>query len=450
MEPNAAAPSAPSTSGDRSADTRLVLRGARWPGDLAIADGRITAVGDVPAEPGDEVLRVDGDILTPGFVNTHHHLYQWLTRGWATGCDLFTWLTTLYPVWARIEVDDVAAAARVGLAELLRSGCTTAADHHYLVPRGDDTVFDALAEAALGLGIRLHLARGSMDLGRSDGGLPPDHVVEDLDAIIASTERVADRWHDGDRIHVTVAPCSPFSVTPALMRASAEVARARGLKLHTHLVETTDEIDDCLARFGKRPLEVLEDLGWVADDVWYAHGIHFDDAEVARLAAAGAGVAHCPSSNARLAAGMCRTADLTAAGVAVGLGVDGVASNEQGTLLPELRQALFTARQREGRADALTSHQALELATVGGARCLGVDDIGRLEVGMKADVVTWPGQDLVDIADPIDGLVLGPDRRARHVHVGGRQVVRDGDVVGFDLRAGYAELGRRAARLRAG
>jgi cytosine/adenosine deaminase-related metal-dependent hydrolase len=428
--------------------SRLVLRGARSPGDIAVADGRIVAIGDVPAEPADEVLRVDGDVITAGLVNTHHHLYQHLTRGWATSCDLFTWLTTLYPIWSRLDVEDVAAAARVALSDLLLSGCTTAADHHYLVPGGDDSVFDALAETALGLGIRLHLARGSMDLGESDGGLPPDNVVEDIDAILGSTERVADRWHDGERIHVTVAPCSPFSVTPELMRESAALARARGLRLHTHLAETLEEEADCVARFGKRPLAVMEDLDWVADDVWYAHGIHFDDAEVARLGEAGAGVAHCPSSNARLAAGMCRVTDLARAGAPVGLGVDGAASNEQGTLLTELRQAVFTARQRTRRADDLGSHQALALATRGGAACLGVDDIGRLEVGARADLVTWPADDLVDIADPIDGLVLGPDRRARHVHVGGEPAVQDGEVVGVDLAEARADLGRRARRLR--
>ena len=406
------------------------------------------AIGEVPAEPDDTVLRVDGDIITAGLVNTHHHLYQHLTRGWATGCDLFTWLTTLYPVWGRLDVDDVTAAARVALADLLLSGCTTAADHHYLVPGGDDTVFDAIAETALTLGVRLHLARGSMDLGESDGGLPPDHVVEDLDAILASTERVADRWHDAERIHVTVAPCSPFSVTPELMRESATFARARGLRLHTHLAETREEEADCLARFDERPLAVMEELGWVADDVWYAHGVHFDDAEVARLGEAGTGIAHCPSSNARLAAGMCRVTDLRDAGVAVGLGVDGAASNEQGTLITELRQAVFTARQRTGRADALGPRDALDLATLGGAACLGVDDIGRLEVGARADLVTWPGDDLIDIADPVDGLVLGPDRRARHVHVGGRPVVQDGEVLGLDLSGARTDLGRRAQRLR--
>jgi cytosine/adenosine deaminase-related metal-dependent hydrolase len=427
--------------------TRLVLRGARHPGDLAIEDGRIVAVGDVPEQPGDEVRRVDGDIVTAGFVNTHHPLYQWMTRGRAVGCDLFGWLTTLYPVWAQLEVEDVHAAARVGLAELLLSGCTTAADHHYLVPNGDDSVFDATAEAALEVGTRLHLARGSMDLGASDGGLPPDHVVEDLDAILASTERVVSRWHDGERIVVTVAPCSPFSVTPELMTESAALARRHGLRLHTHLAETREEEANCLARFGKRPLAVLDDLGWVADDVWFAHGVHFDDAEVARLAATGAGVAHCPSSNARLASGFCRTPQLRAAGVPVGLGVDGVASNEQGTLVTELRQALFSARQGQQRADALLPGDALDMATAGGAACLGRDDIGRLSPGARADVVVWPADDLTDIPDPIDGLVLGPDRRARHVYVEGQLVVEDGRLTGMDLDAARVDLGRRSRRL---
>ncbi|MTV27399.1 8-oxoguanine deaminase [Nitriliruptoraceae bacterium ZYF776] len=426
---------------------RRVLRGARWPGDVAIEDGWIVAVGDVPAQDGDEVVRVDGGIVTAGLINTHHHLYQWMTRGRAVGCDLFGWLTTLYPVWARLDVEDVAAAARVGLAELALSGCTTAADHHYLVPRGDDTVFDATAEAAHAVGIRLHLARGSMDLGQSDGGLPPDRVVEDIDAIVASTVRVADRWHDGVRTVVTVAPCSPFSVSADLLRVSAELARDRGLRLHTHLAETREEEADCLARFGKRPLAVLDELGWVADDVWFAHGIHFDDAEVARLADAGAGVAHCPSSNARLAAGFCRTPELLAAGVPVGLGVDGVASNEQGTLVTELRQAVFSARQGAQRPDALSPAQALHLATAGGAACLGRDDVGRLEVGARGDVVVWPADDLVDVPDPVDGLVLGPERRAQHVLVDGEFVVRDGGLLGFDVDAARAELGRRARRL---
>jgi cytosine/adenosine deaminase-related metal-dependent hydrolase len=426
---------------------RTVLRGARWPGDVAFAGGRIVAVGTVPEEPDDEVIRCKGDLITAGLVNTHHHLFQWMTRGRCVGCDLFGWLSELYPVWGTLDVEDVRAAAVVGLAELARSGCTTAADHHYLVPRGDDTVFDALADAATTIGIRLHLARGSMDLGRSDGGLPPDHVVEDLDSILASTERVIERHHDGERIVVTVAPCSPFSVTPELMKESAALARRHGLKLHTHLAETLDEERDALERFGKRPVDLLEDLGWIADDVWVAHGIHFDDAEVKRLGAAGVGVAHCPSSNARLGAGMCRVADLERAGAPVGLGVDGAASNEVGGLQPELRQALYTARMRATRADALLPADALRLATEGGARCLGRDDLGRLEPGLRADVVVWPGDDLADVADPVTGLVLGPDRLARHVFVGGEPVVRDGELLGADLATLRRQLADRARRL---
>jgi cytosine/adenosine deaminase-related metal-dependent hydrolase len=427
-----------------------VLRGARWPGDVAFAGGRISAVGDVTADDGDLVVRCDGAIITAGLVNTHHHLYQWLTRGYAVGDDLFGWLTTLYPVWGRITVDDVRVAALVGLAELLLSGCTTAADHHYLVPSSDDSVFDVLAEAAGVMGIRLHLARGSMDLGESDGGLPPDNVVEDIDTILDSTSAVASRLHDGERIVVTVAPCSPFSVTTDLMRQSAELARDLGLRLHTHLAETVDEERDALARFGRRPVDLLDDLGWIADDVWVAHGVHLNAAEIRRLGEAGTGVAHCPSSNARLAAGTCRVTDLRAAGVPVGLGVDGVASNEVGGLLPELRQALYAARLRAGRADAFLPADALELATAGGAACLGRDDIGRLEPGFRADIVVWPADDLADIADPVDGMVLGPDRHAHHVFVGGRQVVADGQVLGADMPALRNDLAARAHRLRAG
>jgi cytosine/adenosine deaminase-related metal-dependent hydrolase len=245
--------------------TRLVLRGARWPGDVAVEGGRIAAVGAVAEESGDQVLRFDGDIVTAGLVNTHHHFYQWMTRGWAFDQTLFGWLTTLYPVWAKLTPEDVEAASAVAMGELALTGCTTAADHHYLVPGGDDSVFDAIASAARTVGIRAHIARGSMDLGQSRGGLPPDSVVEDLDAILASTKAVHDRLHDGDRIVVTVAPCSPFSVTPELMTASAELARDLGLRLHTHLAETLDEQRSCLERYGRRPLAYLDDLGDVLD-----------------------------------------------------------------------------------------------------------------------------------------------------------------------------------------
>ncbi len=426
---------------------RLVLRGARHPGDIAVADGRIVAVGTIPPEPDDVVVNCDGDIITAGLVNTHHHLYQWMTRGRAVGCGLFGWLVELYPVWGRLSVEDVRAAALVGLGELAATGCTTASDHHYLVPRGDDTVFDAIVDAASEGGIRLHLSRGSMDLGESRGGLPPDHVVEDRDAILASTESVIARHHDGEMVHVTVAPCSPFSVTPELMVESAELARRHRLRLHTHLCETVEEQQHCLERFGRRPVEMLDEWGWVGDDVWLAHGIHIDDGEMARLGAAGTGVAHCPSSNARIAAGMCRVTDLRAAGCPVGLGVDGVASNEVGGLFGELRQALYTARLREMRPDALMPDDVVEMGTRGGARCLGMDDVGSIQVGMRADLAVWPGDDLGDIADPLTALVLGPDRRVRYLFVEGRRVVADGRLTGTDLSAAHRDLAERSRRL---
>ena len=426
---------------------RLVLRGARHPGDVAIADGRIVGMGTIAPEPGDEVVRCDGDIVTAGLVNTHHHLYQWMTRGRAVGCDLFGWLVELYPVWGRLSVDDVRAAALVGLGELAATGCTTASDHHYLVPRGDDTVFDAIVDAARQVGIRLHLSRGSMDLGESRGGLPPDHVVEDRDAILASTESVIARHHDGEMVHVTVAPCSPFSVTSGLMVESAELARRHGLRLHTHLCETVEEQEHCLERFGRRPVEMLDEWGWLGDDVWLAHGIHIDDDEMARLGSAGTGVAHCPSSNARIAAGMCRVTDLRAAGCPVGLGVDGVASNEVGGLFGEMRQALYTARLRELRPDALMPADVVEMGTRGGARCLGMDDVGSLEVGMRADLAVWPGDDLGDMVDALTALVLGPDRRVRHLFVEGRTVVADGEVAGTDLAAAHRDLAERSRLL---
>jgi cytosine/adenosine deaminase-related metal-dependent hydrolase len=427
--------------------TRKVLRGARWPGDVSVEGGLITEIGSVAPRPGDEVIACEGAIVTAGLVNTHHHLYQWLTRGLATSCDLFTWLQELYPVWARISVEDVATAATVGLAELALSGATTVADHHYVVPHGDDAVFDAIASAGRRVGVRLYLSRGSMDLGQSAGGLPPDNVVERTDAILASTESVAARLHDGDRVTVVVAPCSPFSVSAELMRESAVLARRLGLRLHTHLAETIEEERDCLARFGRRPLDVVEELGWLDGDVWYAHAVHLNASEVRRVGAAGTGVAHCPSSNGRLASGLCPVRDLVDAGAPVGLGVDGVASNESGDLLPELKQALFFARLRSGRADALTPNEVLGLATSGGARCLGRPDLGRLEVGAPADIAVWPADDLADIADAVAGLVLGPSRRVLHLFVGGEAVVTDGSLVGVDLRAAHAELARRSRAL---
>jgi cytosine/adenosine deaminase-related metal-dependent hydrolase len=321
------------------------------------------------------------------------------------------------------------------------------ADHHYVVPHGDDSVFDAIAEAARIVGIRLYVSRGSMDLGESAGGLPPDDVVEETDAILASTESVAGRLHDGDRISVVVAPCSPFSVTPELMTESAALARRLGLRLHTHLAETLDEELDCLERFGRRPFDVVDELGWLGADVWFAHGVHLDTSEVSRLGAAGTGVAHCPSSNGRLASGLCPVRGLLDAGAPVGLGVDGVASSEGGVLQPEMKQALYFARLRSGRADAMSPSEALELATSGGARCLGRSDLGRLEVGAAADLAVWPADDIADIADPIAGLVLGPSRQVSQLLVGGDLVVVDGALRGVDLKAAHAELTRHARTL---
>ncbi|WP_420433403.1 amidohydrolase family protein, partial [Candidatus Poriferisocius sp.] len=344
--------------------------------------------------------------------------------------------------------EDVAAAALVGLGELAATGCTSASDHHYLVPHGDDAVFDAIVEAAAAVGIRLHLSRGSMDLGESQGGLPPDHVVEDLDSIMASTERIIAQHHDGDMVHVVVAPCSPFSVSSELMEASAALARQHGLRLHTHLCETIDEQEHCLERFGRRPVEQLDDWGWVGNDVWLAHGIWINDEEITRLGSAGVGVAHCPSSNARLAAGTCRVTDLEAAGVPVGLGVDGVASNEVGGLFPELRQSLYAARLRAMDPSAFMPADAVRLGTTGGASCLGVADrLGSIEPGMAADLAVWPGDDIADVVDPLAGLVLGPDRRVRHLYVAGNPVAQDGRLLGCDLAAAHAELAKRARRL---
>ncbi|MDP6341024.1 MAG: 8-oxoguanine deaminase [Acidimicrobiales bacterium] len=426
---------------------RTVIRGARYPGDLAFEDGIITELGVVDQKDSDVELRYDDVIITPGLINTHHHLYQWMTRGIATGCNLFEWLQTLYPVWKKMDVEDVYSAAVVGLGELALSGCTTAFDHHYVVPDGDDSVFDVIVDAAKLVGIRIFLSRGSMDLGEANGGLPPDNLVEERDSILASTERIISSHHDGDMVNIVVAPCSPFSVTEGLMIDSASLARKHGLRLHTHLCETIDEQEHCIERFGKRPAEQLFEWGWTGDDVWFAHGIHFSEKEITLLGEEGTGVAHCPSSNARLAAGMCPVTDLLQANVPVGLGVDGVASNEVGGLFPELRQALYTARLREMRPDALMPRDVLDLGTSGGAKCLGASKLGKLAVGFNADFAVWDVSDLAGVRDPISGLVLGPDRKVLDLFVGGKQVVKDGELLGFSLSDAHKSLSKRSKRL---
>jgi len=406
-------------------------------------DGRIAAVGAGGAGPlPGSPRRVDGTgcLLTPGLINTHHHLYQWVTRGLAQDDNLFGWLTTLYPIWGRIDAEAVGAAAGAGLGWLALSGCTTSMDHHYVFPRDGGDVLAAEIEAAQQIGLRFHPTRGSMDLGRSSGGLPPDHVVEETDAALAATEAAIDRWHDpaaDAMLQIGVSPCSPFSVTRRLMSEAAELARRKGVRLHTHLAETDDEEAFCRKEFGCTPVEYAEQLGWLGPDVWLAHGVHLDDAAVARLGATGTGVAHCPSSNARLGAGLARVRDLLDAGVPVGLGVDGSASQEAAHLGEELRQALYVARLRGGPA-ALSARESLRLGTMGGARCLGrADDLGSIEVGKLADLVLWRLDGLAHdgIDDKVAALVLGAAAPVELALVGGRPVVERGELVHADARA---------------
>lgn len=424
-------------------------------GHVVVAGGRITAVGPGAAPAGSPGRRLDasGCLVTPGLINTHHHFSQWATRGMAADATLFGWLQALYPVWAHVDEEIQRAAAMGSLAALVTSGCTTTMDHTYVFPRNGGDLLAAEVDAARQVGVRFHPSRGSMDLGESKGGLPPDEVVESTEAALAATEEAIDRYHDpapGSMLRVTVAPCSPFSVTAELMRGAADLARRRGVRLHTHLAETTDEDDYCAEHFGCTPVEYAESLGWLADDVWVAHGIHFDAGARARLGAAGTGVAHCPSSNARIGAGVAPVPDLLSAGVPVGLGVDGSASNESGQLGPEIRAALFSARARGG-PEAMTTRQALELATMGGARCLGrADEIGSLEAGKLADVVVWRIDTAAHagIADPSAALALGSMPPLSLVLVGGRPIVEEGQPTTFDPPAVARAVAAACGRLR--
>lgn len=408
-------------------------------GHVVAQGNKIVAVGEGPAPRYDGARVIDGRgcLVTPGFVNTHQHLYQWVTRGLAADATLFDWLTTLYPVWAGIDEDAVRVGAQAALARLARTGCTTAADHHYLFPREGGDLLGAEILAAQEVGLRFHPSRGSMDLSQKDGGLPPDSVVEDRDEILIATEAAIDRWHDpspDSMLRLVVAPCSPFSVTDGLMREAAELARRKGVRMHTHLAETVDEGNWCQQTFGCTPLEYAADLGWTGTDVWFAHGIHFDDAEIKQLGQTGTGVAHCPSSNARLGAGIARVADLRAAGSPVGLGVDGAASNEAGSLVEEIRHALLFARARGG-PQALDVRAALELATLDGARILGREnEIGSLEVGKLADLAVWRLDTLphAGITDPVAALVLATPPPLDLLLVNGRPVVHQDTLVTLD------------------
>jgi cytosine/adenosine deaminase-related metal-dependent hydrolase len=390
--------------------------------------------GRPPVSEQPDVVDGRGLVALPGLINTHHHLYQTLTRVHAQQEGLFDWLRELYPIWATVDADWERTAAEVGLAELALSGCSTTTDHHYVFPSGVTGLLEAEIEVAEHLGLRFHPCRGSMDLGQSSGGLPPDRVVEDIDTILAATDAAIQRFHDpapGSMRRIAVGPCSPFSVSQRLMRDSAALARRRNVRLHTHIAETVDEQAYCQTTFGRRPLELLEDLGFLGPDVWLAHCVHVDDHDIRRMATTGTAVAWCPTSNMRLGSGFAPAKEMIDAGVKVGLAVDGSASNDSGNLLAEVRQALLTTRGRKGAA-AMTARQALWVATRGGAACLGRDDIGAIEVGKRADIALFAIDGLMHRgaeADPVAALVFCNPGPVQHLFVEGKRVVHDGQLV---------------------
>jgi 8-oxoguanine deaminase len=431
---------------------------------LFIRDGIIEQVGpssELPAT-ADEILDLRDHVVMPGLINTHHHLFQTLTRAVpaAQDADLFSWLRVLYPIWARLTPDALRSSTQLGLAELALSGCTTASDHGYIFPNGcrlDDQI-----HAALEIGLRFHASRGSMSLGESAGGLPPDSLVESEQAILEDSGRVIERFHDsshGAMTRIVLAPCSPFSVTLDAMRESARLARAYGVQLHTHLSETVDEDQFCLERFGKRPVELMEDLGWLGSDVWFAHTVHLEPQEIRLFAQCGCGAAHCPSSNMRLGSGVMPLRAMLAAGVKVGLGVDGSASNDSSNLLLEARQAMLLSRlegAEEQRRDPaqksrsqLSARTALEVATIGGASVLGRSDIGSLEVGKCADftAINLNRLEFSGSHDPVAAVVFCATPRVDYTVVHGRVIVREGHLVTLEERDLVAEHSRHAKKL---
>jgi cytosine/adenosine deaminase-related metal-dependent hydrolase len=426
-------------------------------GSILVRDGAIEWVGSSAGEPAgaDEVLDASGCVAVPGLVNTHHHLYQVLTRVRVQDGGLFRWLTELYPVWAGLDEEWTRTAAAVGLAEMALSGCTTSTDHHYVFPAGVGDLFAAEIDAAREVGVRFHPCRGSMDLGKRDGGLPPDPLVQDRDVALAETEDAVARFHDpspGSMLRVAVAPCSPFSVTTELMKESAALARRLGVRLHTHISEALDEDDFCLEKFGIRPIDLLDDLEFLGPDVWLAHGVHFSDADVAKVASNGTGIAHCPSSNLRLGSGIARVRDLLDAGAPVGLGVDGSASNDSNDLLAEVRQAMLVARAGMDPT-ALGAREALRLATRGGAACLGREhEIGSLEPGKRGDVALYDvtGLAFAGAEDLVAALAFCAPRRVRDLFVEGNAVVRDGRLTGVDEERLAADGNRVARRISEG
>lgn len=423
----------------RGADHILTMTEAGAPesasADILVRAGQIVAIG-TGLETTGEVIEARGCVVTPGLVNTHHHLYQSLTRAVPGAQDalLFGWLKTLYPIWARFGPEEIHVSALTGLAELALSGCTLTSDHLYLYPGGarlDDTI-----AAAREIGVRFHPTRGAMSIGESAGGLPPDALVEAERDILEDSIRVVDAFHDpapGAMVRVGLAPCSPFSVSRDLMRDAALLARDKGVMLHTHLAENDEDIAYSEAQFGCRPGQYAEDLGWTGPDVWHAHCVKLDPGEIGLFARTGTGVAHCPCSNCRLGSGIAPVRAMRDAGVKVGLGVDGSASNDAGNLMAETRQAMLLQRVTRG-ADAMSAREALWIATRGGAEVLGRDDCGQIAPGMRADLAIWDvsGVESAGSWDPA-ALVLAGPQRVRHLLVEGRQVVRDGQVVTLDL-----------------
>ncbi|PTU78413.1 8-oxoguanine deaminase [Pseudomonas indoloxydans] len=420
-------------------------------GGLVIEDGRIAEVlgaGQQPSTPCEQTFDAREHVLLPGLINTHHHFYQTLTRAWAPVVNqpLFPWLKTLYPVWARLTPEKLALASKVALAELLLSGCSTAADHHYLFPGGLENAIDVQVEAVRELGM---LTRGSMSLGEADGGLPPQQTVQQGEVILADSQRLIGQYHergDGAQIQIALAPCSPFSVTQEIMRQSAELAEELDVRLHTHLAETLDEEDFCLQRFGLRTVDYLDSVGWLGPRTWLAHGIHFNPDEITRLGAAGTGICHCPSSNMRLASGICPSAELEAAGAPLGLGVDGSASNDASNMILEARQALYIQRLRYG-AEQITPQRVLGWASKGSAKLLGRSDIGELAVGKQADLALFKLDELrfSGSHDPLSALLLCGADRADRMMIGGTWRVIDGQIEGLDVAQLIADH-RQAAR----
>lgn len=414
--------------------------------DILISDGVIQEVGANLVAPEAEEMDARRFLVTPGLVNTHHHLYQTLTRGVRGGQDalLFGWLKTLYPIWARFTPDDMTVSTTLGLAELALSGCSTSSDHLYLFPNGsrlDDTIF-----AAREFGLRFHPTRGAMSIGESAGGLPPDSLVENEAAILDDCIRVIDTFHDatpGSMVRVGVAPCSPFSVSRELMRDAAILARDKGVRLHTHLAENDEDVSYSQEMFGCRPGQYAEDLGWTGDDVWHAHCVKLDTQEIDLFSRTGTGVAHCPCSNCRLGSGIAPVRTMRDAGVPVGLGVDGSASNDQANMADEARVAMLLQRVANG-ADKMSAREALEIATLGGAQVLGRYDIGRIRPGMRADLALWDisGIESAGNWDPAAFLMAGP-RKVTHLFVEGRRIVRDGQCTTVDLPV-EIEKGRKS------